>query len=421
MIKNPDYPLVVVGGGAAGMMAALTAARAGTATALVERNQKVGRKLYITGKGRCNLTNHCPPDEVLRNTPRNGKFLYSAMGAFPPEQTERLFEGLGVPLKTERGNRVFPQSDRAADVIDALFFALRRAGVSILRDRALELRTDNGAVTGVRCEYGTLSCKAIILATGGRSYPLTGSTGDGYELARAVGHTVVPPRASLVPLESDDPCCKQMQGLTLKNVAVRLKNAGGKTLYREQGELLFTHFGLSGPLILSASAQLPGREDGPYTVSIDLKPALEEKQLDARLLRDLEQKANANCSTVLAGLVPASMAPVIARRAGIALDGKARDLRREQRRALLRELKEFEIPVTGTRPIDEAVVTAGGVKTGEIDPRTMASRKVRGLFFAGELIDVDAYTGGYNLQIAWATGAAAGRGAADFLSETEET
>lgn len=415
MKNNAEDQIVVLGGGAAGMMAALTAARSGAPVTLVERNAKVGRKLYITGKGRCNVTNHCLPDEVLRNTPRNGKFLYSAMRAFTPEQTERLFEELGVPLKVERGERVFPQSDRAADIIDALFFALRRAGVTLFQDRALSLETNETGITGVTCEQNKLPCKVVILATGGCSYPLTGSTGDGHRMAEAVGHTIVPLRGSLVPLESDDPCCRQLQGLTLKNVVLRLKNGKGKVLYKEQGELLFAHFGLSGPLVLSASAHLPDQWEEGLTVSIDLKPALEEKQLDARLLRDLEEKANANCSTILSGLLPASMVPVMAARTGIPLTGKAHDLRREQRRALLRELKDFQVLLTGTRPLDEAIVTAGGVRTSEINPKTMESRKVPGLFFAGELIDVDAYTGGFNLQIAWATGHAAGLGAAAAL------
>lgn len=418
--NNKSDQIVVIGGGAAGMMAALTAAQSGAEVTLIERNAKLGRKLYITGKGRCNVTNHCQPDEVLRNTPRNAKFLYSSMRAFPPEQVERLFEGLGVPLKVERGNRVFPQSDKAADIIDALFFALRRAGVAVVQDRALEICVDDGTIIGVRCEHGVIPCKAVILASGGKSYPLTGSTGDGYEMATALGHSVVPLRGSLIPLESNDPCCKQMQGLALKNVSVRLLGSTGKTIYQEQGELLFTHFGLSGPLILSASAHLPDDCGAGFAVSIDLKPALDEKQLDARLLRDLEQKANANFSSVLSGLLPASMVPVVAGRIGVPLDLKAHDLRKEQRRALLRELKGFQVVLTGTRPIEEAIVTAGGIKTGEVDPKTMHSKKLQGLFFAGEILDVDAYTGGFNLQIAWATGHAAGLGAAAYTAKETE-
>ena len=399
------------------MMAALTAARTGAQVALVERNPKLGRKLYITGKGRCNLTNCCAADEVLRSTLRNGKFLYSSMRAFPPERVMAFFEELGVPLKVERGERVFPCSDKAADIIDALFFALRREGVTILQDRVVGLQVENGVLTGIHCEQGEFGCKAVILATGGCSYPVTGSTGDGYLFAEGVGHTVIPSRGSLVPLESDDPCCRQMQGLSLKNVSLRLLGETGKTLYQEQGEMLFTHFGLSGPLVLSASAHLPENGVNGLSVSIDLKPALDEKKLDARLLRDLEEKSNANFSTILGGLLPASMVPVMAERVGVSTEQKAHEVRREQRRALLRELKEFKVRLTGTRPVEEAIVTAGGVKTGEVDPKTMASKKLPGLYFAGELLDVDAYTGGFNLQIAWATGRAAGLGAAAYLEE----
>ena len=413
--NNTSEQIVVIGGGAAGMMAALVAARAGAEVTLIERNAKLGRKLYITGKGRCNITNHCQPDEVLRNTPRNAKFLYSSMRAFPPERTERFFEELGVPLKVERGNRVFPQSDKAADVIDALFFALRREGVAVVQDRVLELCSNDGAITGVRCEHGIITCKAVILASGGKSYPLTGSTGDGYDMASAVGHTVTPLRGSLVPLESDDPCCKKMQGLSLKNVALKLLGPTGKIIYQEQGELLFTHFGLSGPLVLSASAHLPELWEEGLFVSLDLKPALDEKQLDARLVRDLEQKANANFSNILSGLLPASMVSVMAEKVGVPLDRKAHDLRKEERKALLRALKEFKIKLTGTRPIEEAIITAGGIKTSEVDPKTMRSKKMQGLYFAGEILDVDAYTGGFNLQIAWATGYAAGQAAAAYL------
>ena len=417
------YDLIVVGGGAAGMMAAITAARLGTDVCLVERNPKVGRKLYITGKGRCNVTNHCSPQELLSATPRNGKFLYSAAERTPPSWVEEFFAALGVPLKVERGNRVFPVSDRAADIIDALFRELRRLGVPILQGRVSALDCREGAVCGV--ELGEekartgLACQAIILATGGLSYPATGSTGDGYEFARALGHTVVEPRPSLVPLEVPGEDCPRMQGLALKNVQLTVKNQKGKAVFREQGELLFTHFGLSGPLVLSASAHMRDFAKDRYRCHIDLKPALDEATLDARLVRELTQGANRDMDNLMGALLPRLMIPVVLERAGIPGDRKAHDLTKGERRRLLEQLKDFALDISGPRPVAEAIVTSGGVKVGEVDPRTMASKKVRGLFFAGELLDVDAYTGGFNLQIAWATGRAAGEGAARFLREAQ--
>ena len=405
--------LIVVGGGAAGMMAALTAARTGIEVLLLERNPKVGRKLYITGKGRCNLTNRCTADEVLKNTPRNGRFLWSAMSAFPPGSTEAFFEGLGVPLKEERGRRVFPVSDKSADIIDALFFALKRAGVSIVQARAEEVLLEDGRVSGVRAGE-IFPCKAVLLATGGLSYPGTGSTGDGHAMASSLGHTVVPVRPSLVPLESEDPCCARMQGLSLRNVELTVGDHRGKKVFREQGELLFTHFGLSGPLVLSASAHMDFSQGG-CTAHIDWKPALDEQALDTRLLRAFSDRANQNCASALGGLVPRLAVPVMAERAGIPPGLKVHDIRKEQRRSLLAALKDFAVPISGPRPIEEAIITSGGVKVSEVDPRTMMSKKVPGLFFAGELLDVDAYTGGFNLQIAWATGHAAGRGAAAYV------
>ena len=404
--------IIVVGAGAAGMMAAITAARAGKQVLLVEPNEKVGRKLYITGKGRCNVTNNCTQEEFLASVPRNGKFLYSAISRFTPQDTMSFFEGLGVPLKTERGSRVFPSSDKAADIIDALFFEMRRQGVELCRDRVTALFTEDGRVTGVEtAQSGIFTGEAVILATGGASYPRTGSTGDGYALAQSVGHTVTPIRGSLVPLESDDRCCKDMQGLSLRNVEMSVKNQKGKVVYRELGELLFTHFGLSGPLVLSASAHMDFTKNS-YTAHIDLKPALDEQKLDARLLRDFEERANQNFSTVLGGLVPQSMVSVIVERTGIPGGQKAHDIRREQRRVLLETLKDFSVSLTGPRPVEEAIITSGGVKVGEVAPKTMESKKITGLYFAGELLDVDAYTGGFNLQIAWATGYAAGSSAA---------
>lgn len=406
--------LIVIGGGAAGMMAALSAVKKGAQVTLLERNPKLGRKLYITGKGRCNITNDCTVEEALAAVPRNSRFLYSAMTRFPPREVMAFFESLGLPLKTERGNRVFPQSDKAADVIDALFFALRRAGVSVVEDRAVSLKKREDSSFEIQGEHGSYSCKGIVLATGGASYPLTGSTGDGYEFAACMGHTIVPPKASLVALTSEDGDCAAMQGLSLRNVSVRVKGKKGKILYQEQGELLFTHFGLSGPLILSASAHMRDFEKEQYSVEIDLKPALEEEKLDQRLLRELGDNPNRDFGNLLGELVPRLMIPVLIRRTEIPSNTKANSITKQQRRRLLEALKHFTVAVNGTRPIKEAIITSGGVKAGEIDPHTMGSKKVEGLFFAGELIDVDAYTGGFNLQIAWCTGRAAGESAAEY-------
>ena len=407
--------IVVAGGGAAGMMAAICAARMGAYVTLIERNQKVGRKLYITGKGRCNVTNHCSPEEVRAAVPRNGKFLYSTLEHTPPAWVEEFFRNLGVELKVERGNRVFPQSDRAADIIDALFGELKRLRAPIVHDRLTQVLLEEGAVSGVRLESGgEIACKAVILATGGLSYPATGSTGDGHRLAGALGHTVVDVKPSLVPLESPDPFCGQMQGLALKNVALTVKNQKKKTVFQEQGELLFTHFGLSGPLVLSASAHMRDFEKDRYTCAIDLKPALDEATLDARLLRELTAGANRDMDNILGTLAPRLLIPVLLDRADISGNKKAHDLTKQERRRLLELFKCFTVSVSGPRPIEDAIVTSGGVKVSEVDPKSMGSKRVKGLYFAGELLDVDAYTGGFNLQIAWATGRAAGESAAAF-------
>ncbi len=407
--------IVVAGGGAAGMMAAICAARMGASVTLIERNQKVGRKLYITGKGRCNVTNHCSPEEVRAAVPRNGKFLYSTLEHTPPAWVEEFFRNLGVELKVERGNRVFPQSDRAADIIDALFGELRRLRIPIVHDRLTQVLLEEGTVSSVRLESGgEIACKAIILATGGLSYPATGSTGDGHRLAAALGHTVVDVKPSLVPLESPDPFCGQMQGLALKNVALTVKNQKKKTVFQEQGELLFTHFGLSGPLVLSASAHMRDFEKDQYICAIDLKPALDEATLDARLLRELTAGANRDMDNVLGTLAPRLLIPVLLDRAEISGNKKAHDLTKQERRRLLELFKCFTVSISGPRPIEDAIVTSGGVKVSEVDPKSMGSKRVKGLYFAGELLDVDAYTGGFNLQIAWATGRAAGESAAAF-------
>lgn len=404
--------VIVVGGGAAGMLAALTARQAGAEVTLIERNPKLGRKLYITGKGRCNLTNHCTVDEALAHIPRNGKFLYSAMSAFPPSSTEALFEGLGVPLKVERGSRVFPVSDKASDIIDALFSALRRAGVAIVEGRVTALECSQGRVAAVRTDVGRFPAGAVILATGGLSYPATGSTGDGYALAQSAGHTVVEPRGSLVPLEAEG--CAPLQGLSLKNVSLSVTGKKPKPLFQEQGELLFTHFGLSGPLVLSASAHLRHYEREAYTAHIDLKPALTVEQLEARVVRDLEEHANRDLSNYILTLVPHLLGPVVLDRAGVDGGLKLHSLTREARRTLAATLKDLAFPIAGPRPVAEAIVTTGGVNVKEVDPKTMASKLCEGLYLAGELLDVDGYTGGFNLQIAWCTGRAAGQAAAAY-------
>lgn len=399
------YDGIIIGGGPAGMFAAITAAQRGQKVLLLERNDRLGKKLLITGKGRCNVTNNCSVDEVLKNVPRNGRFLYSALNACPPAKVMDFFATAGCALKTERGNRVFPVSDRSQTVLEALQREMRCSGVEIRTDRVREILTVDGAVSGVRGQNATYGCGWVILATGGLSYPTTGSTGDGYAMAEHLGHTIVPAQGSLVPLETQGPDAPDMQGLSLRNVDVKLLDAKGKKLFTDFGELLFTHFGVSGPTVLSASAHLKG--EGCRLV-IDLKPALDEGKLDARILRDLEMYKNRSMENALTDLLPRSMIPVVLRRAGIDPAMQANSLTKQQRRSLVELLKAFSLTVTGKRPVAEAIITSGGVKVGEIDPKTMQSKKVPGLYFAGEIIDCDAYTGGFNLQIAWSTAYAAG-------------
>ena len=401
--------MIVVGGGAAGMFAAITAAQQGRRVLLLEPNDRLGKKLGITGKGRCNVTNACPPEEVLRNIPRNSRFLTGAMHRFAPQAVMDFFEQNGCPLKVERGNRVFPVSDRSFDIVDTLRAVLRRLGVEIRHTAALEILTQDGAVRGVRTAQGEILAPAVILCTGGCSYPATGSTGDGYRMAQALGHTIVPPRGSLVPLEEDGNLCAQMQGLSLRNVGLTLKDSRGKTVYQDFGELIFTHFGLSGPIVLSASCWMQPQER--YTVWLDLKPALDEQKLDARLVRELQQNANKSFSNILAKLLPSKMIPVMVFLCAVNPDAKGNSLTRGQRRKLLELLKHFPIAISGCRPVEEAIITAGGVAVKEVNPKTMASRLVPGLYFAGEILDCDAYTGGFNLQIAWSTAYVAGSAA----------
>ena len=413
--------VAVIGGGPAGMMAAITAAEGGASVTLLEPNERLGKKLNITGKGRCNVTNDAPLEGLLANIPRNGKFLYSAFTRWGSRDTVAFFEHLGVPLKVERGNRVFPVSDRAFDISAALEQRMRSLHVRWAHARVLDIATEHGAVRAVRGEGEAYPADAVILATGGVSYPATGSTGDGHRLAASLGHTVTELDGSLVPLEgviAPGIPCTRLQGLSLRNVGLTVYE-GKKKLYQDFGELLFTHFGVSGPLVLSASAHMRhfGRKD--YHFEIDLKPALDQAQLDKRLLSDFRKYQNHDFRNALDDLLPQKLIPVVIELSGIPPQEKVHDITREQRQALLAVLKAFPVEITGKRPAAEAIVTTGGVKVGEVDPRTMESRLVRGLYFAGELLDADAYTGGFNLQIAWATGRAAGAAAAQ--QEGKET
>lgn len=399
---------VVIGGGPAGMMAAGTCAAAGKETLLLEKNQRLGRKLRITGKGRCNLTNNCPPEDVAAAA-QGGKFLYTALCAFPPQAVMGFFTELGVALKTERGRRVFPQSDSAHQVADALErFALDQ-GVRVVRDQAVEVLTENGIVTGVRTLSGVIPADSVLIACGGASYPGTGSDGSGFRLAEALGHTVTDLAPSLVPLVEKGGFCRRMMGLSLRNCGVKVTARGKKKpVYTDFGELLFTHFGLSGPTILSASAYMRPMEPGLYTVHIDLKPALDQARLDARLLRDLGENKNRMFANSLDQLLPQKLIPVAVERCGIPGETRCNAVTKEQRRQLLGVLKDFTVEIAGFRPIEEAIVTAGGVSRKEVDPRTMESKRIKGLYFAGEVLDVNAPTGGYNLQIAFSTGRLAG-------------
>lgn len=399
-----NFDGIIVGGGPAGMFAAVCAAEQGQRVALIERNDRLGKKLLITGKGRCNVTNHCSAEEVLRNIPRNGRFLYSAMNAFPPERIEAFFEKNGCKLKTERGNRVFPVTDRSASILECLQSQLKKYNVKVITERVHEILSDETGVTGVKTDNRMIQSRWVILATGGVSYPATGSTGDGYDMAKALGHTIIKPEGSLVPLESASGECAQMQGLSLRNVGVKLLDAKGKLLYKDFGELLFTHFGVSGPTVLSASAHLKGEG---CKLLIDLKPALDEGKLNDRILRDLEMYQNRSMENALTDLLPRSMIPVVLQMLQIPGELQANSLKKQQRRGIVELLKAFPVPISGKRPVAEAIITSGGVKVSEVNPKTMESKLCRGLFFAGEILDCDAYTGGFNLQIAWATAFAA--------------
>ena len=406
--------VIVIGGGAAGLMAALSAAEAGASVLLLEGNEKLGKKIYITGKGRCNVTNACEPAAFMNKVVKNPRFLFSALNAFGPEDMMALLERLGCPVKVERGDRVFPVSEKASDVTRALEKELRRLGVSIrLNTKVSHILVENGAVCGAELEDGTrLEADRVVVATGGQSYPSTGSTGDGFRWMAELGHTVYPPLPSLIPLTCGAAWVSALQGLSLKNVRLTLKR-GKKVLYSDVGEMLFTHFGISGPLVLSASAHMAELAPEDVQLLLDLKPGLTAEQLDARLLRELDASGKRQLRTLLTTLYPASLAEEMPALCGIPAHTPACEITREQRARLVKAGKELRLPVDGTRPLSEAVVTRGGVSVKEINPATMESKKIHGLYAAGELLDVDAMTGGFNLQIAFSTGRLAGMSAAE--------
>ena len=403
--------IIIIGGGAAGLMAAGVASMSGKSVTVIERNDRPARKVMITGKGRCNVTNNCDSlDELIANVPVNGRFLYSAFSRFMPKDTMELFEDMGVPLKTERGNRVFPVSDKAVDIVDALTAFATDDGAVIVKGRAVELIIEDDTVKGVVTEEGeTLYAEKVLIATGGKSYPVTGSTGDGYDLAKRAGHTVTELKPSLVSLVCHEGFCTDLQGLALKNVAIKVVDTKTKKeVYRDMGEMLFTHFGVSGPMILSASSHLRNMEKGRYQILVDMKPALSAEQLDSRILRDFSENNNKNFINSLGGLLPRKMIPVVVKLSGIRPTEKVNQITKEQRARLITVLKEFKVTVNDFSSIKDAIITSGGVKVSEINPKTMESKLIKNLYFAGEVIDVDAYTGGFNLQIAFSTGHLAG-------------
>mgnify|MGYP003301265104 CR=1 FL=1 len=410
-MQNDNINVAVIGGGAAGMMAAGTASRHGADVTIFESTDRLGKKLAITGKGRCNVTNDSSLEEFLENVTKNPRFLYTALSTFSQRDTMELFEELGVPLKVERGKRVYPVSDRAADIVRALRRYSEDTKVIYEKVKALKY-TDNGFT--VATANGEYSFDRVILATGGKSYPLTGSDGSGYRIAMRLGHKVTELIPSLIPIESDSPLCKEMQGLSLKNVAIRISDKNSKVLYTDFGEMLFTHFGVSGPMILSASAHLRGVDISALSLSIDLKPALDEKTLDARLLSDFKAKANKDLINAIGDLLPSKMIEPFIILAGLDGRKKVNSITRDERGRILYTLKNFKIPLSKFRPIEEAIITSGGIEVKEISPKTMESKILPGLYFAGEIIDVDAYTGGFNLQIAYSTGYLAGKSAAEY-------
>ncbi len=406
-MKSLDFDVIIIGAGAAGCIAAVTAAARGRNVAVIEKNGKVGKKIRITGKGRCNVTNNCDADEFMKNIPVNSRFLFSSYSAFDSSDVMSFFERAGVPLKTERGNRVFPVSDNANDIAAALEKMMKKRGVKFLKERVVSLIIKDGVCSGVKTENAEYSSENVLIATGGASYPLTGSTGDGYIFAKEAGHTVTDIVPSLVPLEISEKFCGELSGLNLKNVSLSLYD-GNKKIFSELGEMSFTYFGVTGPLVLTASSRIRKMEKDRFKLVLDLKPGLDEKKLDARLLRDYEEFSKLTFSETLRKLLPAALVPVVVRLSGIPGDLKAGSISKKQRQDLIGVLKCLKMSITGFRPVEEAIVTSGGVSVKEIDPKTMKSKICEGLYFAGEIIDVDGYTGGFNLQIAFSTGHAAG-------------
>lgn len=397
--------VAVIGGGASGCMAAATASSNGHTVLLFDKKPKIARKVLITGKGRCNVLNNCDIETFLSNIPRNPKFLYSAIYALPPETTLSMFTELGLRLKTERGNRVFPESDLAMDVVRALDKLLLMNNVSLISEAVLDVTSENNTIKQVITGKKTYDVDAIIIATGGLSYPLTGSSGDGYTFAKKLGHTIIKPKASLIPLVGDKSLCKSMQGLALKNIGIRLIE-NNKEIFSDFGEMLFTHFGMSGPIILSSSAHI--KDNKKYHILIDLKPALNAEKLDKRLLSDFVENINKDLINSLDDLLPKKMIAPFIKKSGIDMHKKVNLITKEERASIIHTLKNFKVDIDGTMPVDEAIITRGGINTKEISPKDMQSKIVSGLYFAGEVIDVDGYTGGFNLQIAWSTGFLAG-------------
>lgn len=401
------FDVIIIGGGASGSMAGITSARLGKKVAIFEKNGYIGKKINITGKGRCNVTNNCSNEELMQNVPRNPKFLYSAFAMFSPLDTMDFFENLNVPLKTERGNRVFPVSDKALDISKALERELKRLNVKIQDENVTDLLIQDEICKGIKTDKNTYLADSVLIATGGKSYIGTGSTGDGYKFAQSVGHTVTKLVPSLVPIVAEEKYCSDMMGLSLKNVRLNLMD-GDKCIYSELGEMLFTHFGVSGPLVLSASSHISKMQQGRYKIYIDLKPALSVEILDKRIQRDFSENINKTFINSLNKLLPNKIIPVVAKLSRIKFDIKVNQITREQRLELVNAIKNFPITVKDFRPLNEAIITSGGISIKEINPKTMESKLVKGLFFSGEVIDVDAYTGGFNLQIAWSTGYIAG-------------